>query len=170
MGRPRNRGIARSVAWSTCLVLLSLAACTAAQPRVSDLLLSPDDFPGIEVTRTAFQVNETADGEPAGQVELSGPGFTIKQSLVLFETEEAALSVLAAIKLDQIGQGIAAPRERGRFEDVSGVLHEARGGDGASSLFFVQRRAFVRITISGPERLRLLFPYAEKARVKAAGR
>ncbi len=167
MGRPRNRGIARSGAWSTCFVLLSLAACITAQPRVSDLLLSPEDFPDTIVKRTAFQVNETADGEPAGQVELSGPGFTIKQSLVLFKTEEAALSVLAGIKVDQIGQGITAPQERGRFDDVSGVLNETRGGDGASSLFFVQRRAFVRITLSGPERLRLLFPYAEKARVKA---
>ena len=169
MGRPRNRGIARSVAWSACLVFLSLAACSTGQPRVSDLLLSPEDFPGMAVKRTAFQVNETADGELAGQVELSGPGFTLMQSLVLFKTQEAALSMLAGIKVDQIGQGVTAPQEKGRFADVSGVLHEARGGDGASSLFFVQRRAFVRITLSGPERLRLLFPYAEKARVKADG-
>lgn len=170
MGRARSRPVAGPGAWLTVFVLLPLAACSLAQPSISDLLLSPGDFPEIVVTRTDLQVGETVDGEPTGQVVLSGPDFTLRQSVVLFETREKARSVLAGIKADQTARGITLPGERGAFDDVSGVLHEVRGVTTASNLFFVQRRVFARVTVSGPQRLTLLPLYAEKARVKVGGR
>jgi hypothetical protein len=143
-----------------------LAACSGGQPQAQDLLLNARDFPGLAVTGTEVQASETTQGESAVQVELSGPDFVFGQSLVLFETQDAARSILAGIKKDQLARG-TFPIEPGSFEDVSGVLVEDRGGSESLTLFFVEGRALVRVTLSGPNRRALLPVYAEAARAKA---
>ena len=130
-------------------------------------LLSPEDFPGLEVTQTRLEMVQTAEGEPAAQVALSGPQFTLSHNLVMFETPEAALSILAGIKEGQIAQGIILEK-MDNFRDVSGILSEVRGSQEMLTLFFVEGRALVRISLSGPERHVLLPIYAEKARAKAS--
>ena len=166
MGYPRRRGIASRLGWPAAALVALLAACSGGNPQAEDLLLNPGDFPGLAVTATMVQVSETAQGGSSAQVELSGPDFVITQSLVMFETQEAARSVLAGIKKDQLARS-TSPMEPGSFQDVSRVLAEQRGGGESLTLFFVQGRALVRVTISGPNRRALLPDYAEKARAKA---
>lgn len=167
MGPTRRRPIGQPAAWVVVAVAILLASCSGGRPEVSELLLSPEDFPGLEVTQTRLEMVQTADGEPAAQVELSGPQFTLSHNLVMFETPEAALSILAGIKEGQIAQGIILEK-MDNFRDVSGILSEVRGSQEMLTLFFVEGRALVRISLSGPERHVLLPIYAEKARAKAS--
>jgi hypothetical protein len=155
-----------TTAWSLAALVAFLAACSGGQPQVQDLLLDAGDFPGLAVTETQVQTSETTQGEPAVQVMLSGPDFVLGQSLVLFETQGAARSILAEIKKGQIARK-TSPIESGKFEDASGVLAEDHGGDETLSLFFVEGRALVRVTLSGVDRRALLPVYAEEARAKA---
>jgi hypothetical protein len=144
-----------------------LAACSGGQPEVRDLLLDSGDFSGLSVTESKAQVSETTQGDASAQVELSGPDFVLGQSLVLFENQDAARAILAEIKKGQLAR-ITYPIEQGNFKDVSEVLVEDRGGNETLTLIFVEGRALVRVTISGPNRRALLPVYAEEARVKAA--
>ena len=100
------------------------------------------------------------------QVELDGPDFKLNQSVVLFATGEQALSVLEGIKLDQETQGIKTTPDTGQFQDSSGVLVETRGDKEILSLFFVEGRALVRVTLVGANAGVLLAKYAELARLK----
>jgi hypothetical protein len=143
-----------------------VAACSGGQPQVEDLLLDAGDFPDVAVTETEVQVSETTLGESAVQVVLSGPDFVLGQSLVLFETQDAARSILAGIIMDQLARE-TFPIESDKFEDASGVLAEDHGGTETLTLFFVEGRALVRLTLSGPNRRALLPVYAEEARAKA---
>ena len=167
MGHHRRGRLAALPGSMAVALILLLAACSSGQREIRDLLLGPGDFTPLAVVETSFQVAETTDGQPAGQVTLSGPGFELLQSLVMFETNGEARAVLAGIKEDQAAQG-TSPTASGRFQDVSGVLNEARGGEATSTLFFVQGRALVRVSLSGPNRQQLLLDYAEKARSKAS--
>jgi hypothetical protein len=88
------------------------------------------------------------------------------QSLVLFENQDAARAILAGIKRGQLTRS-TYPIEHGNFKDVSEVLVEEHGGNETLTLIFVEGRALVRVTLSGPNRRALLPVYAEEARIKA---
>jgi len=166
LGPSRSRRIASPFGWSLGALVFFLVACSGGQAQVLDLLLNPGDFPGLAVTGTEVQASETTQGESAVQVELSGPDFVLGESLVLFETRDAARSILAGIKRDQLDRG-TYPIEPGNFEDVTGVLAEDHGGSETLTVFFVEGRALVRVTLSGPNRRALLPVYTEEARAKA---
>ena len=147
---------------------LALAGCSGS-PKVEDLLLGHGDFPPGEVTESNNQSTVTPQGVSAVQVDLSGPDFTLTQSIVMFQTQASALSVLAGIKQDQLAQDVL-PADTSKFEDASGYLKETRGGQDHFTQFFVQGLALVKVTISGPRALELLPSYAEKARLKVSRR
>ena len=153
------------------IVLLSLfavllVACFSGPAPPQDLLLGPEDFPNTVVTETNREDGETKLDEPAVQVELTSPDFTLLESLVLFEDEDIALTILAGIKQDQISQGVT-PEPMEGFEDNSGVLSEKLHGEDASTLFFVEGRALVRITLSGEGQADDVWAFARLARKKS---
>ena len=144
-----------------CVVLL--AACSGDPTPPRELLLGPEDFPGQAVTETGRETGETSLDEPAVQVELSAPNFTLLESLVLFEAENLARSILSEIKQDQLAQGVTAVPVEG-FEDNTGVIEDHLCGEDASTLFFVQGRALVRITLTGAGRTEMVWEIAALAR------
>ncbi len=81
----RMRHVAPIVLLSLFAVLL--AACSSGPTPPQDLLLGPEDFPSTGVTETSREDGETSQDEPAVQVELTSPDFTLLESLVLFEDE-----------------------------------------------------------------------------------
>ncbi len=149
---------------SPCLVLL--AACSGDPKPPRELLLGPEDFPGQAVTETSRETSETSLDEPAVQVELSAPDFILLESLVLFEADGLANELLSSIKQDQIALGVTAVPVEG-FEDTSGLIDEQLHGHDASTLFFVQGRALVRITVTGAGRTEKIWEIAALAREKS---
>ncbi|PKB73774.1 MAG: hypothetical protein BZY75_00040 [SAR202 cluster bacterium Io17-Chloro-G7] len=147
---------------------LALAACSGGSPNVEDLLLGIDDFPRGEVTESNPLSTVTPQGVSAVQVDLSGPDFTLNQSIVMFQTQASALSVLAGIKQDQLTQTVL-PADTSRFEDSTEFMFETRGNQEFLTQFFVEGLALVKVTISGPRAPELLPVYAEKARSKVSG-
>jgi len=148
------------------LFAVLLVACFSGPAPPQDLLLGPEDFRNIVVTETNREGRETNLDEPAVQVELTSPDFTLLESLVLFEDEDIALTILAGIKQDQISQGVT-PEPMEGFEDNSGVLSEKLHGENASTLFFVEGRALVRITLSGDQQADNVWAFARLARKKS---
>ena len=147
------------------LVIATLAAgCgsdISSDPR--DLLLSPDDVPGMQLNIVSVSEEASEEG-PSALVELQGPGFRVLQSIVLFENRELALSALDGIRSDLVSRGETEP---GGVE-TSGVLEHTLGSEEASSLFLIEDRALVRLTVTGPERQQLLDQLADAAREKLA--
>lgn len=149
---------------SLCAVLL--AACSSDSTPPQDLLLGPEDFPGQAVTETNRETGETSLNEPAVQIELSSPDFVLLESLVLFEAENLARTLLSGIKRDQIAQGVTSTPIQG-FEDNTGVLPDHLDGEDASTVFFVEGRALVRITLTGAGRAETVWEIAAMAREKS---
>jgi len=173
LGRSRRGRIVLGISLARAITALALtlslalawAGCSGGSPKVEDLLLGSSDFPAGEVTESNPLSTVTSLGVSAAQVDLSGPAFTLTQSIVMFQTQASALSVLAGIKQDQSAQ-LVLPADTSKFEDASGILKETRGGQDFFTQFFVQGLALVRVTISGPRAPELLPVYAEKARSK----
>ena len=158
------RHLAATVLLALCAVLF--AACSGDPTPPTELLLGPDDFPGQAITETNRESGETSFEEPAVQVELTGPDFILLESLVLFDTANLARSILAGIKQDQIAQGVTALPVEG-FEDNTSVIGDHLRGEDASTLFFVQERALVRITLTGTEQADNVWEIAVAAREKS---
>ena len=165
MGRPRRRLEFPPIALPAVGLIALLSAFSCGSASTADLLLSPSDFPGLTVIEQTSQVTITIQGQETAQVELAGPDFALSESLVIFESKEAARAILAGIKEDQSAQS-ATLADAKQFEDVSRVLSESRSGQESLSIFFVAGRTLVRVTVSGPSRQALLPNFAEKARVK----
>ena len=144
---------------------LLLTACSGDATPPRDLLLSPDDFPRSGVTETSRETGESNKYEPAVQVELTSLDFTVIESLVLFESVDLALALLSEIKQDQLSQGVDAHPVDG-FDANSGVLADRLHGDDASTLFFVEGQALVRITLSGVGHAERVWDIARMAREK----
>ena len=138
---------ARLLALGIFAALLLVACNSEVTGEPGNLLLSPDDFSGVSVSVASASEQESLDG-PSAQVELEGPDFRVLQSLLIFETEEAALAALDAIRADLVSRGETGPGER----QTSGVFNDRIGVEDAASLFFIERNALVRLTVSGPER------------------
>lgn len=134
----------------------------SSDPR--ELLLSPDDVPGMQVDVASVSEEDSGEG-PSALVELQGPGFRILQSIVLFESRELALAALDGIRSDLVSRGETEP---GGVE-TSGVLEHNLGSEEAASLFLIEDRALVRLTVTGPERQQLLAELADIARSKLEG-
>ncbi len=100
----------------------------------SDLLLARDDFPTEVVIETIKEPGATNNDEPAVQVELKTPGFTILESLVLFETSALALAILADINQDHAAIGIVSDSIEG-FDKNSGISVDRLDGEQASTFF-----------------------------------
>ena len=83
----------------------------------------------------------------------------------LFESRELSLAALDGIRGDLASRGEAGS---GSVE-TSGVLEHSLGQDEASSVFFIEDRALVRLTVTGPERLQRLEELAAIARNKLEG-
>ena len=181
MGRTGRRRSAGIGAFLAAAVFLISTACGGSTPAISELLLAPSDFPGREFARTGFESGQTAQGQPTAITELSGPGFTLQHSLVIFDEGVSARAALAGAKLQwehmaRNNDGTTLIRDGlallaiADSELVTGVLEEVRAGNVTSSLIFVQGRVLVRLTFSGTSGKELLPSYAEKARVKASRR
>ena len=134
---------------------------------MEDLLLGHSDFPNGEVTESNPLTTTTPQGVSAVQVDLTGPDLALNQSIVMFQTQASALSVLAGIKQDQLAQEIL-PTDTSKFEDSSAILKETRGGQDFYTLFFVQGLALAKLTISGQDAAAVLPMYAEMARSKVS--
>ncbi len=150
------------------MVAVLLAACSGDATPPRNLLLGPDDFPDTAVTVTNREVGSTNLSDPAVQVVLSSPEFNLLESLVLFENEDIARSILAGIKQDQIAQGVTAEAVAG-FEDNTGIMSEQLNGEDASTVFFVEGRALVRLTLSGEGGDEMVWAFARLAREKSGG-
>ena len=150
------------------LFAMLLAACSDDATAPRDLLLGPEDFPDSVVTETSREDGSTNLDEPAVQVELSSPEFDLLESLVLFENEDIALTILVGIKQDQIARGVTAEPVAG-FKDNSGVMSEQLHGEDALTVFFVEGRGLVRITLSGDGGVERLWAFARLAREKSGG-
>ena len=147
------------------LVTAYLAGCgpeTPADPR--NLLLSPDDISGMQLTVVSESEEQSVEG-PSALVELQGAGFRVLQTVVLFASREEALSALDGIRSDLVSRGETGP---GGLE-TSGVLEHNLGSEEASSLFLIEDRALVRLTVTGPERQQRLDELADVARSKLEG-
>lgn len=149
------------------IIFLALASCSGESLLLPEMLLNQGDFPGVSVVETDRQEGDTSDGQPSGLVTLAGPNFTVLHSIAMFESESTARSVLRGIKDDQIAQGVT-PQDLPGFKDASGVFEEVRNDEESATLFFVEGRALVKVTVSGPERRELLSRLAETAREKAS--
>ena len=155
-----------------CLALLLLNACgseLAAEPR--ELLLAPEDIaaalslPGsAAVSVLSLSEEESLDG-PSAQMEAQGPGLRVLQSIVLFDTREQALAALDGIRADLVNRGEAGPGG----PEASGVFEHTLGGEEAASLFFIENRALVRLTVTGPGRAQRLSDLADAARDRIPG-
>ena len=178
MGNTRRRGPARIASRLAALLLLVPVACGGALP-IGDLLVGPQDFPDQDVTRTGFQTDQSAEGHPTAYAELSASGFTLRQSLVKFDSEGSARAALAGInqQWEQLArandritlhQSALTPLQNFDREHTSGVLEEAGGDQETWSLILVEGRVLVRLAISGASGLELLPYLAEKARAKAS--
>ena len=161
----RMRDVAPIVLLSLFAVLLT--ACSSGPTPPQNLLLGLEDFPNTVVTETDRDDRETNLDGPAVQVELTSPDFTLLESLVLFADEDIAFTILAGIKQDQISQGVTPEPMKG-FEDNSGVLSDKLHGEDASTLFFVEGRALVRITLSGDQQPDNVWAFARLARKKSS--
>ena len=75
---------------------------------------------------------------------------------------------MASIKQDQIAQGVTAEAVAG-FEDNTGVMSEQLNGEDASTVFFVEGRALVRLTLSGEGGDEMVWAFARLAREKSGG-
>ena len=134
----------------------------SAEPR--GLLLEPNDFPGGGVSVISVDEEQSLDG-PSAQVELQAPGYRVLQSVVLYESRGLALSALDGIRADLVSRGETGP---GGVE-TSGVFEHMLGLDQAASLFFIEDRALVRLTVTGDERQERLSDLAGAARGKIEG-
>ena len=146
-----------------------LAACLAGcgpdtPPDPRDLLLSPEDVPGMQLKVVSESEEESVEG-PSALVELQGTGFRVLQSIVLFESRELALSALDGIRSDLVSRGETGP---GGLE-TSGTLEHNLGSEEASSLFLIEDQSLVRLTVTGPGRHQLLDELADIARSKLEG-
>ncbi len=191
MGRPRRQRIrlfpilkqglklGLKQRWAALVLAVLLAGCSGGSLDAADMLLGPSDFPGIEITESATQQTVTPQGVSAAQVQISGPDFQLSHSVVLFATPASALSVLAGIKQDQLAQGFipsvglsgvtpGGPSGTDQFQDTSGVLIEVRDGQETLTVFLVEGRALIRLTVLGPGAQSMLATYAEIARSKAS--
>ena len=149
---------------SLCAILL--AACSGDPTPPQELLLGPKDFPGQAVSENGRETGETSLDEPAVQVELNAPNFILLESLVRFGAEDLARASLFRIKQHQISQGVT-PLPMEGFEDNTGIIDDHLRGHDASTLFFVQGRALVRITLTGTGRTEMLWEIAALAREKS---
>ena len=150
---------------SAVLLALLIAACGPETPaNPGDLLLSPGDLSDMQLTVISQSEEQSGEG-PSALVQLQGPGFRVLQSVVLFDSRELALAALDSIRGDLASRGEAGP---GGVE-TSGVLEHNLGQDEASSVFFIEDRALVRLTVTGPKRLQLLEEMAAIARNKLEG-
>ena len=164
---PAREHLIRNCALLAAAILFAafLVGCgseTPSDPR--DLLLAPADVSGMQVTVVSASDEQSAEG-PSALVELQGQGFRVLQSVVLFESRELALSALDGIRNDLVSRGETGP---GGME-TSGVLEHNLGSEEASSLFLIEDRALVRLTVTGPERRQLLEELADVARSKLEG-
>ena len=150
---------------SILIVVVFAVGCgseISSDPR--ELLLAPADVSGMQLTVVSQSEEESEQGQSA-LVELQGTGFRVLQSVVLFADREAALAALDGVRGDLVSRGETGP---GGME-ASGVLEHSLGQDEASSLFFIEDRALVRLTVTGPERQQHLTELAEVARNKLKG-
>ena len=139
----------RWISIASVFVFVSLlVGCSDGSTPPHDLLLDPGDFSNQTVTHSIQEIEDSQLAGAAVLVELTGPDFTLLESLVLFKTGELAAKVLDEIKQDQLAQGVIAKSVEG-FDDNSGVFPESLHGESASTLFFVEGNALIRITISG---------------------
>jgi hypothetical protein len=150
------------------LFAISLAACFSGATPPRDLLLDSSDFPSVNVTEIVQETGTTNEDEPAVQVKLLAPDFTVLESLVLFETRDLALGILAGIKQDQTAQGVVPVPIEG-FQDNAGVLGEHLNGEETSTVFFVEGRALVRISVQGENGVENIWEIARRARIKSGG-
>ena len=130
-----------------------------AEPR--HLLLAPADFNDAGVTLVSLSEELSLDG-PSAQVELEGAHFRIIQSLILYESPELALAALDGIRADLVNQGHTSPGE----VEASGMFEHNLGSDEAASLFFIESRGLVRLTVTGADRHERLPNLADAARRK----
>ena len=148
------------------LVAMSQVACSNRPISPSDLLLARDDFTKENFIEIVREISATNKNEPAVQVELKAPGFTILESLVLFETEELAFAILAGINQDHATLGIDSTSAEG-FDDSSGIIVENFDGGQAFTVFFVEGRALMKVTVKGNNEVENVWEIARLAREKA---
>ena len=151
---------------SVFLFLVVLVGCSDGSTPPHDLLLDPGDFSNQTVTHSIQEIEDSRLSEAAVLVELNGPDFKLLESLVLFKSDELAAKVLDEIKQDQLAQGVIAKSVEG-FDENSGVFPESLYGESASTLFFVEGSALIRITMSGRNHAQKVWDIARLARKKS---
>ena len=151
---------------SVFVFIVVLASCSGNSTPPRDLLLNPRDFSNQTVTHSSQEIEDSLLDGAAVLVVLNGPDFKLLESLVLFESKALAAKVLDEIKQDQLAQGVIAESVEG-FDGNSGVMPETLYGEPGSTLFFVEGRALIRITLSGGNHAEKVWEMARLARKKS---
>ena len=150
------------------LFTISLNGCSSDPTPPTDLLLGSADFPEMNITETVREIRANNEKGHAVQVELRGNELLILDSRVLFENRDVALDILTRIKRDQTAQGVDSVPVKG-FDDNSGVMVEHLDDVKKSTVFFVEGRTLVRITVSGEKSAASIWEIANRARKKSEG-
>ena len=159
-----SREMARLLVLSLLFSLLLIGCGTEVSGEPRDLLLAPDDFPNGSLSVVSLSEEQSLDG-PSAQVELQGSDYRVVQSLILYESRELSLGALDGIRSDLVSQGQSAPRQ----VEASGIFEHRLGDEDALSMFFIEDRGLVRLTVTGDARQELLTSLADVAREKLKG-
>ncbi|MFQ5860330.1 MAG: hypothetical protein ACE5IG_02115 [Dehalococcoidia bacterium] len=143
---------------------LLLAAC-ASPPDAAALLLTPEDFPGRDLAVEHRRANPSSAGASSAETELTGPGFTLFHSVVLFGSAQEAQEAISRVQENQESLGLTAV-EAPAVGEESVVLAGQQGGRDSVSILFRRGAAFVRLTLVGSDSVTEMIGYAGRAHAK----
>lgn len=150
---------------SLATLALLLAACSSPSDP-EDMLLAPQDFPGRELKVERTGSVELGGGERSAEIVLSGQGYKVYQSVVVFQGITRAQEVMESLRVSEesLGTRIAQTPEVG--EEALGVFKD-RSAVNRSFIVFREGNALVRVTLEGEGRIEDLVLFARKASEKA---
>lgn len=150
---------------SLATLALLLAACSSPSDP-EDMLLAPQDFPGRELKVERTGSVELGGGERSAEIVLSGQGYKVYQSVVVFQGITRAQEVMESLRVSEesLGTRVAQTPEVG--EEALGVFKD-RSAVNRSFIVFREGNALVRVTLEGEGRIEDLVLFARKASEKA---
>ncbi len=128
--------------------------------------MAPQDFPGRELKVERTGSVELGGGERSAEIVLSGQGYKVYQSVVVFQGITRAQEVMESLRVSEesLGTRVAQTPEVG--EEALGVFKD-RSASHRSFIVFRERNALVRVTLEGDGSIEDLVLFARKASEKA---
>ena len=127
--------------------------------------MAPQDFPGRELKVERTGSVELGGGERSAEIVLSGQGYKVYQSVVVFQGITRAQEVMESLRVSEesLGTRVAQTPEVG--EEALGVFKD-RSAVNRSFIVFREGNALVRVTLEGEGRIEDLVLFARKASEK----